>query len=718
MRTGEGCLRLAAGAARLAGGLLVVVSLGLWQGHPGEPELRRRVFRAGCEHSPPWQQRQPDGTVSGPAIEIIAEAARRRGITLEWLPVEGGPIANLTRGQVDLWPLIARFPDRLQRVFITEPWLTTGYWLVTRESSGFAGIQDLASRPVAHSAATASSRIARASLSHTHLIKVPRARHGLEALCAGQVEGVLVGDSLGDTALARRPPSCAGVRLRVFSVPGGTVELGVGARDDLACRRAARAIREEIGRMALDGAFTSTAVNWSLQVGTETVTLYSFTRARQRLALIAAGACILILLMLVLVWQRRRLQAARAAADAASRAKSEFLANMSHEIRTPMNAVIGMAELLRRTSLDAAQREQVETIGGAANALLSLLDDILDLAKIESGKMSLSESACDLRALLNEIARLFGPAASAKGLRFSLTLADGFPQWVTADGARLRQILVNLAGNAVKFTEQGEVTVEGSAVFDQRRQCYQARVTVRDTGIGIRAGDLPLLFRKFTQVETSAARRFGGTGLGLAISRQLAELMGGSVTAESEFGRGSRFVLELPLRPAAAPLDPRGEEPPAVSRLAGARVLVVEDNAVNQRVAVRMLEHLGCRPEVAADGRAAIRMVEQGGRYDLILMDCQMPVLDGFEATRELRRRESRGGRIPIIAMTASALEGDRQRCLAAGMDAYLSKPVTLSGLEAMLNAWLAPRAAGASQTHCYNEGTEGDASAVGKPSV
>jgi signal transduction histidine kinase len=385
------------------------------------------------------------------------------------------------------------------------------------------------------------------------------------------------------------------------------------------------------------------------------------------------------------------------AAQSANQAKSEFLANMSHEIRTPMNGVIGMAELLLDGPLSTQQRDCAKTIRDSARALLTVINDILDFSKIEAGKLELEISPIDIRGLSEDVVRLVATQAHAKGLEVTAHIDLAVPEWVKGDPGRLRQVLVNLCGNAVKFTHQGEVALDVKVAADEPGSTT-LRFEVRDTGIGIPVNRLDNLFKPFSQVDASTTRRFGGTGLGLSIVKRLAELMGGEAGVESREGLGSTFwfTARLPIASAVAEdAAPRQRMPGALRGHLGAqrgrdqrRILLAEDNVVNEKVACRTLEKLGYRVDAVRNGREAVTAWETG-RYDLILMDCQMPELDGYEATREIRSREGDGQHVPIVALTAHAMKDDDLKCKAAGMDDYITKPLDRELLESCLERYL-----------------------------
>ena len=384
------------------------------------------------------------------------------------------------------------------------------------------------------------------------------------------------------------------------------------------------------------------------------------------------------------------LREAKREAESASAAKSAFLANMSHEIRTPLNGVLGIIAVMLESELAAEQRQQLELARYSGLVLQGILNDVLDISKIDAGKAVLESCDFDLRALLGGVAALMAPQAVKKGLDLSIRYSDDIPNWFRGDAGKIRQIVLNLISNALKFTAHGSVTVSVTAVAVSGDQ-HRVRIAVRDTGIGITTEQQSRLFEDFNQADSSTTRKYGGTGLGLAICRRLAEIMGGSIGVQSVPAKGSTFWIVLPLCMVDPPAIAETQPKQALHRRREwrGRVLVVEDNLINQKIIKQLLERRGLTVDLASNGRQAVEMIPEG-TYSIVFMDCQMPEMDGYQATAQIRALEKERSlvRTTVVAMTANAMAGDRESCLRVGMDDYLSKPLTVNELERVLSEW------------------------------
>jgi signal transduction histidine kinase/ActR/RegA family two-component response regulator len=677
--------------------LAVIVVLGatgasfyVWRPH----DHSRLVLRAGIRNNSLSSSLSPEGRVDALAVEVLTAAARRLGIRLQWLDCPEGPDQALRTKKVDLWPVAMALAERKSQFHITEPWLASERCLVTRGAP-----------PKSWTGVSVSYGLGPES---QVLVAAPGARplhfqgdvDAVGAICKGEASAAYVMKQSLGAFILRKPQGCESTELRVNEVNGGPIKLGIGSRFESA--READELRLEIGRMATEGLLEKLFSKYSLGSVAETANIYELLDANRRATVFKLSAAAFAAGLAILLWQMWRIRESRRVAEKATSAKSEFLANMSHEIRTPLNGIVAMTELLGRSNLNSEQREMAGVVLSSSEALMTIVNDILDFSKIEAGELRVEEIPFDLRAVVADAARLFTPRANEKKLTIDCTIAAGIPPMMLGDPVRVRQVLMNLISNAIKFTADGGVKVE---VLDAGDPVVgpAALLRVTDTGIGIAPAVSAKLFRAFSQADSATTRKYGGTGLGLAIVLRLVTLMGGSVGMESAPGMGSTFWFLIPARaadpPAAVPAgkteskeDPLAEKPAHGAR-AGCRILVVEDNPVNQMVAARALLTLGYVADVVPGGEAALDALDRG-RFDLVLMDCQMPGMDGYAATIEIRRREGGRGRMPIIAMTANPIEGDREHCMAAGMDDYLSKPIRLAALGKMLESWLEPEVA------------------------
>jgi signal transduction histidine kinase/DNA-binding response OmpR family regulator len=650
--------------------LLCLLVVGLWLRERAlEPSRGPRPFRV-SSHRLPRQQGVPKAVVDA-SNEVFNEACARRHIPIEVVDTEGNLVTDILERKIDLTQAIFDSPENRKQIYISEPWALDSAWMVALESTGIDTRQEVVGKRVWIQNNSRHKYLARENLPGATIEVQGEFDRAVEGVCQGQAEAALVEPLTADARkYFETLPACRDSKLIFTELPNGKIWFGVGGHNDAATRAAVDAIREEIGRMAEDGALGRIYLNNGLDPNNAVIVLHDLNILRQRDRYMMFAVAVLLLVMVALIWQGFRLRKARRLADKANAAKSEFLANMSHELRTPLNSVIGMTRLALETDATAERKEFLSIASASAESLLSVVNVILDFSKLETGKLSMEELVIDLCELVESAAKVFAVPAHQKGLELVCDIAPTCPRWIQGDPVRLRQVLFNLIGNAVKFTPKGEVKVQVAPRATEQGPVLE--FTVQDTGIGIDHEKLAMIFEPFSQADSSTTRRFGGTGLGLAISRALVQLMGGSIGVESSPGQGALFRFTVPMHALTVHSEWSGES------LQG-RALVVDDNPTARTVLERMLRYWGLEVATAADGESALEVLDRakqaGDAYSLLVIDSELPGMDGFELASHIQSSFGLGHAV-VMMLTSDKCNLTAGRCAQLGIVAHLIKPL------------------------------------------
>ena len=656
-------------------------------------DLKSQVFRVGFQSTPPLVVVE-NGKPKGSAVEIIAEACRRRGIHIEWVHVPEGPDTGLASGKVDLWPQVADLPEWRKYIYVSRPWHAGSVLVFARKNLHLSTGKLATLKSVILWHTSIWDRIADRFFPQAKKLYSPTMQGLIMAVCEANAEAGIVGSGrLSSEPLLQSAGGCRD-KLDFLPLPIPRMTWGVGAtlvRPQ--ARYAADAIRDEMGAMAADGTLSRISLRESRDPMDEMTLIAQLDEAAKRNWWMEACIGAMAFMLALVGWQSWRLHRAKGEADRANRSKSEYLANMSHEIRTPMNGVIGINNLLLDSELTPEQRILAEMVQTSGQSLLRVVNDVLDLSRIEAQKLELEHIDFNLESLLDDVASAAALPAHEKGLELICGADANVPTLLSGDPGRLRQILTNLTGNAIKFTAKGEVSIHITLAQASESDCL-LRFAVRDTGIGLAKEKAATVFDKFTQAHASTSRKYGGTGLGLAISKQLAELMGGAIGIESEEGQGSEFWFTVRLGKQFRAKSPDFAVPPELRTL---RVLIADDNVTNRQMLAALLAAYGMRPACASNGSEALRALEKAleeeDPFGLALVDRQMPEMDGVELGRAVAA-DPRFWSTRLMLMSALGEKSLPQPMLELGFAVCILKPIRRCDLRPMMMSALRPEGA------------------------